>query len=187
MAHYVREQGSVSGWYKTRSSAIAEGPRDASCQLRSCQVQIVNFQYCNCEKVAYILAHKPHLTTYFVWNDADILAVGDRQDPENEKNSRVIQRCAKSGMRRNKTPYKSDVDKIWHGGRYPPFADVTTCANFDDDRSIHFFRMVPLLIICHSFTAGGHLVLVLFFRLHHVPTLATFDMSPSSFNTTGNS
>jgi len=142
------------------------------------------FQFCNSEKVAYILAHKPHLTTYFVWNDADILAVGDRQDPENEKNSRVIQRCAKSGMRRNETPYKSDVDKIWHSGRYPPFADVTTCANFDDDRSIHFSHGAVTNYLSLS---GGHLVLVLFFRLHHVPTLATFDMSPSSFNTTGNS
>jgi len=28
-----------SAWKKTSSSAIAEGPRDASCQLKSCQLQ----------------------------------------------------------------------------------------------------------------------------------------------------
>jgi len=43
--------GSCSKW--TRSSAIAEGPRDASCQLKSCQTpctqQCRNYLYCNSE------------------------------------------------------------------------------------------------------------------------------------------
>ena len=28
----------IAGYLSTRSSAIAEGPRDASCQLKSCQL-----------------------------------------------------------------------------------------------------------------------------------------------------
>jgi len=40
LGHYCARNGDkiiTAGW-KTRSSAIAEGPRDASCQLKSCQL-----------------------------------------------------------------------------------------------------------------------------------------------------
>jgi len=34
----LRRRHCMSSRYMTRSSAIAEGPRDASCQLKSCQL-----------------------------------------------------------------------------------------------------------------------------------------------------
>ena len=98
------------------------------------------------------------------------------------KNSRGTQGCAQSRTRRNEI-----LIPLWiKFGRLVEIPNIITCANVGDDRLRSFRKAVTNFSLrFHPF--GGHVVFVPFFRLGHVPILATFDIFFSSLNITGNS